>query len=53
MDTATSVIFGLLFLTLGFAAVFLMFRIWGIHLTRRPIKAQRLSLSLSFTALSG
>ena len=29
MDTATSVIFGLLFLTLGFAAVFLMFRIWG------------------------
>ena len=29
MDTATSAIFGLLFLTLGFAAVFLMFRIWG------------------------
>ena len=29
MDTATSAIFGLLFLTLGFAAVFLMYRIWG------------------------
>ena len=29
MDTALSAVFGLVFLTLGFAAVFLMFRIWG------------------------
>ena len=29
MDTGTNAAFGLLFLTLGFAAVFLMFKIWG------------------------
>lgn len=36
MDTSISALLGILFVTLGFAAVFLMFRIWGY-----PFDAQR------------